>query len=168
MTPATSIGGVTAALVVLFAGVAAEDSVAPKAPQYQRAYVVRVIDGDTLEVNRRLEKTAAGNRVRIVGIDTPERGECGYRNATIALVSYANGSIRLDTNPLGDRVDRYGRALRYVRDNRRDVGARLIQAGMAESYTRFPHPRRDLYNALEALARDRGIGLWAKTSCGHP
>ena len=152
----------------MFAGVTAQDAVAPKAPSFQRAYVVRVIDGDTLEVNRRLERSSAGNRVRIVGIDTPERGECGWRNATIALAALASGSARFDTNPLGDRVDRYGRALRYVRDNRRDVGARLIQAGMAESYRRFPHPRRDLYNSLEALARVRGVGLWAKSSCGHP
>ena len=37
-----------------------------------------VVDGDTVE-------TASGADVRIIGIDTPERGACGYEEATSAL-----------------------------------------------------------------------------------
>lgn len=40
--------------------------------------VTRVIDGDTLTVSD-------GNTVRLIGIDTPERRQCGYRDATLNL-----------------------------------------------------------------------------------
>lgn len=121
--------------------------------------VARVVDGDTLDLTNR-------ERVRIVGIDTPERGECGYRAATEALDRLVDGRIGLNRTTGTDNRDRYGRLLRYVSDNRRDVGYNLVRYGYAEHYTRFGHVRYARYARAEQLARAGNLGLWK--GCGHP
>src|SRR6478752_3137089 len=64
--------------------------------------IVRWVDGDTVE-------TTAGT-VRLIGIDTPERGQCGYTKATTRAKRLApvGSRIRL-TNPSSvDDTDKYG------------------------------------------------------------
>ena len=46
--------------------------------------VVRVVDGDTLDVS-------SGERVRLIGIDTPEVGECGDDEAAAVLATWSMG-----------------------------------------------------------------------------
>ncbi|GAA0968941.1 hypothetical protein GCM10009562_02590 [Nocardioides aquaticus] len=85
--------------------------------------VARVIDGDTLELGN-------GDGVRLVGIDTPERGECGFDEATANLVRLVEG--RNVTLTMSDEdTDRYGRLLRYVNIGTTDAGLRLIKNGRA-------------------------------------
>jgi len=93
-------------------------------PSPVRSFLVtRVIDGDTLEL-------ASGQDVRLVGIDTPEVGECGYDKATANLAYLVAGKqVRL-TRSDEDR-DRYGRLLRYVNVGDVDAGLRLIKNGLA-------------------------------------
>ena len=100
---------------------------APKPPQpapAPRTYLVsRVIDGDTLEL-------ASGQDVRLVGIDTPEVGECGYDQATANLSYLVLGKqVRLTMSD--ENEDRYGRLLRYVNIGEVDAGLRLIKNGLA-------------------------------------
>lgn len=70
--------------------------------------VTRVIDGDTIETNV--------GTVRIIGFDTPERGECGYDEATEGLDNLlANSPVYLVTDPLErENTDMHGRLLRHV------------------------------------------------------
>lgn len=94
-------------------------------PGAAAAVVVSVTDGDTVG-------TSAGT-VRIIGIDAPERGECGYDDAS----SYVSGLL-----PEGDTVtltlpdgeneeDKYGRLLRYVDTTQGvDVASSLLAAGV--------------------------------------
>jgi endonuclease YncB( thermonuclease family) len=96
----------------------------PQQPSPRRTSVVaRVVDGDTLELGN-------GETVRLVGIDTPEVGECGYDQASAALERMVLGKkvslVRSDE----DR-DRYGRLLRYVDLGRDDAGLRQIERGLA-------------------------------------
>ena len=87
----------------------------------QRFLVNRVIDGDTVELGN-------GRGVRLLGIDTPERGDCGFDTATDDLVKLVEGKpVRL-TKP-GD-TDRYGRLLRYLNIGDMDAGLRLIKNGL--------------------------------------
>lgn len=88
-----------------------------------RFLVTRVIDGDTLELG-------TGQDVRIVGIDTPEVGECGYDKATANLAYLVQGKTVLLTKSDED-TDRYGRLLRYVNIGTTDAGLRLIKNGLA-------------------------------------
>jgi endonuclease YncB( thermonuclease family) len=125
------------------------------------ATVARIIDGDTLVLTN-------GQTVRILGIDTPERGECGYLIAKNALDGLVENRVSLRRSTVGDKdgVDFYRRLLRYVGDNHRDVGYNLVRYGFAESFRRYPHDRLLRYNVAEARARTELRGLWR--TCGHP
>jgi hypothetical protein len=112
--------------------------------------VTRIVDGDTLELGN-------GETVRLVGIDTPEVGECGYERAADNLARLVLGrAVRLGESD-EDR-DRYGRLLRYVDIGGMDAGLRLIKNGVAiarydsrDGYGR--HPRESRY-----VAADEGAG----------
>lgn len=86
--------------------------------------VARVIDGDTVEM-------ASGARVRIIGIDTPERGQCGYQEATDNLTRMVEDLPVILTSGTRDDIDRYGRELRYVDLGTTDIGLEQIRAGFA-------------------------------------
>ena len=81
--------------------------------------VSRVVDGDTLELGN-------GETVRLVGIDTPEVGACGFEQAAAHLGRLVLGKqVRLGVSD-EDR-DGYGRLLRYVDVGPRDAGLVLIE-----------------------------------------
>lgn len=119
------------------------------APAAPRTYLVtRVVDGDTIDLGN-------GERVRLVGMDTPEVGECGFEQAAARLGALVLGrQVRLGTSDQ-DR-DYYGRLLRYVDVGPVDAGLRLIHEGLATA--RYDsrdgygfHPREHRY-----VAADRG------------
>lgn len=124
--------------------------------------VAEVIDGDTLDV--RLDGTK--ERVRIIGINAPERGECLDAQATAALRDLVDGrsvSLVVDTT---DRDD-FGRLLRYVEVGGTDVGEELVRAGLALA-RRYPPDvaRAEALESAQAAARADGTGLWASDACG--
>lgn len=90
-----------------------------------------VYDGDTLTLRD-------GRRVRLLQIDTPElgSGECYSRAARTALVVLAPPGKKavLEADPALDRVDRYGRLLRYVKRNGMNVNLELARRGAAAPY----------------------------------
>lgn len=73
------------------------------------AQVARITDGDTIDVALGGETVT----VRYVGIDTPERGQPGYRAATEANRALVEGKTVILVRDRSD-TDRYGRLLRYV------------------------------------------------------
>jgi|Deesub1362B_J571_1020462.scaffolds.fasta_scaffold00525_2 micrococcal nuclease len=87
--------------------------------------VTRIIDGDTIEVD--------GIRVRLVGIDTPERGEPGFKEATefTASLCSVGSTAGLDIDDLEPK-DKYGRTLAVVYCNGVNVNAELLRQGYAE------------------------------------
>lgn len=113
-----------------------------------------VIDGDTIE-------TSAGT-VRIIGIDTPERGECGYDEASAALgrlVSVGDPLVLSLPAAQNDRDD-YGRILRSVATvDGTDLGRVQIDAGNAvaryDSSDGYPaHPLEAEYRAAQTAVLD--------------
>lgn len=125
---------------------------------------VSVIDGDTIE-------TSAGT-VRIIGIDAPETGECGYAEAS-ALVSslLSPGDLAMLTVPDGENeADQYGRILRYVDTTQgTDVALSLLAAGLAvaryDSTDGYPaHPRESGYHAAQ-IATLSADGAVATVAC---
>ncbi|HEX5862301.1 MAG TPA: DUF2510 domain-containing protein, partial [Nocardioides sp.] len=123
------------------------------APQPRTYLVTRVVDGDTLELG-------SGETVRLVGIDTPELGECGYDRATAALARLVSGKqVRLVRSD-EDR-DHYGRLLRYVDLAGTDAGLRQIRNGLAiaryDSRDGYGfHPREPRYIAADNATRNLG------------
>lgn len=115
--------------------------------------VTNVVDGDTLDVT---STTGVIERIRLVGVDTPERGECGFTQATDALRQLTLGrQVRLVPGARDDR-DRYDRLLRYVDvAGTDDAGLELIRRGLAiaryDSRDGYgAHPREAAYVAADA------------------
>jgi micrococcal nuclease len=123
------------------------------------AIVTSVYDGDTLTLSD-------GRRVRLLQIDTPELGsqECFSRAARTALLRLVpiGSRIDLEVDPSLDRIDRYGRLLRYIHRGRTNVNLELVREGAAAPY--FYNGARGRYAAaLMAAARQaKGAkrGLW--------
>ena len=125
------------------------------------ATVVRVIDGDTVEVRIGLGRA----RIRLVSVDTPEVRdpvECfgeEASNRTKELL-HPGTKVRLERD-VTDR-DRFGRLLRYVfLPDGRLLSAVLVAEGYAEVVF-YPPDRRHLEDLMEAeqIAREDGRGLW--------
>lgn len=111
----------------------------------------RVVDGDTLDFG-------GARRLRIAGIDAPELRQTCERDGR----AYACGEAARDA--LRDLVragvtckvagrDKYDRDLATCEAAGRDVGAALVERGMAVAYGR--------YEAEERVARARVAGMWA-------
>ncbi len=122
--------------------------------------VARVVDGDTVELD-------GGERVRYIGIDTPESVdsrksvECFGREAAERNRVLVEGkSVRLERD-VSDR-DRYGRLLRYVYVGKALVNEQLVAEGFAVASAYPPDvARQQRLEAAEQVAREAGIGLWA-------
>lgn len=128
--------------------------------------VRKVVDGDTIDVS-------GGERVRLIGIDTPETNDpnrpagCFGQEASrfIATVLPPGTPVRL----VGDaeQRDRYGRLLAYVyrRADGLFVNAELLRRGFAQLLTIPPNVAHT--DELAAIARDARAGsqgLWAACS----
>jgi len=124
-----------------------------------------VVDGDTLYV------VGPGGEltVRVLGINTPESGECFSDEAADALEELVAGTDLVLVVDRSD-VDQYGRSLRYVETaDGLDVGAALVAGGYAISRRYEPDVARDaLYSDLQGVARTQQVGLWAPDACGDP
>lgn len=125
------------------------------------AAVVRVIDGDTIDV----DEGQGVYRVRYIGIDTPEpyageEPECFSTEATAANVSYVEGKqvvLVADT----EYEDTYNRALRYVYVGDTHINEQLVAEGYATTLTIPPNTRfSERFTTLEQQAREEGRGLW--------
>lgn len=125
----------------------------------EQATLVSVIDGDTIE-------TSAGT-VRIIGIDTPERGECGHDEAaaSVSRVVAPGDTVVLELPRGQNAQDRYGRLLRFVTTPAGvDLGALQLDAGLAvaryDSLDGYPaHPKEEAYRSAQraALAADGSV-----------
>lgn len=143
-------GMVGAVIIVGIVGLASEE--ASQGESRRGVVVTRVIDGDTVQLGD-------GQRVRLIGIDTPEQGDCGAASATRALRQRVEGRrVQLRNPQAVDDRDRYERLLRYVELDGSDVGYELLEAGLGvarydslDGYAR--HPRQPRYRSA-----DRAIG----------
>lgn len=152
--------GARAVVTLLLAGVAllAVGALAGAGPAATPATVEWVSDGDTL-------RTAAGARVRLLQIDTPElgSGECYSRAAARELrrLTPAGTRIALEADARLDRVDRYERLLRYVWRGRLNVNLELVRRGAATVYfyggDRGKYAARLVAAARSARAARRGM-----------
>lgn len=127
----------------------------PDATLLEEAEVVGVIDGDTIDVRVGGER----ERVRFYGIDTPERGERCYDEATDRNEALVGSQVLL----LADARERDpgGRLLRYVfTEAGVSVEAWLIAEGLGVAWREDGRYRESLV-ALEDEVRAEGAGcLW--------
>jgi endonuclease YncB( thermonuclease family) len=146
----TARRNVTATLVtVLLTGIAVLVGGGADAATGGGARVTRWVDGDTVVTTQ--------GTVRLIGIDTPERGRCGYAAATrhAQAIAPVGSLVRLGNPANVDDRDDYGRNLRYVvTATGRDLGLAQIRAGGwasfdgRDGYQR--HPRQAAYRHADA------------------
>jgi endonuclease YncB( thermonuclease family) len=112
----------------------------------------RAVDGDTVEVRLGAEEVT----VRLIGVDTPERGDCGYADAKeFVRAAVVGRPVVLVRSARVANEDRFGRLLRYVVVGSRDLGERLLREGLAnaryDSLDGYPrHAKQNEYRDLDA------------------
>lgn len=131
-----------------------------------KAPVDHVVDGDTIKV-------VIGDHeeyVRFIGIDTPEvfeTPECGGAQASAAMNRWLQPGDRVTLvrdRSQGNRDD-YGRLLRYVQFDGKDLGERQARLGWADVFVYDrPFKRLGKYERAERRARKSGRGVWR--ACG--
>ncbi|MBN1192178.1 MAG: thermonuclease family protein [Coriobacteriia bacterium] len=146
----------------------------PGAPEVTQADVIRHTDGDTAHF--RLDG-GAEEKVRFIGIDTPEVGEnlepFGEEAAVYTAEAIPVGTtVWLETD--AELRDKHGRLLAYVWLERPTVGdaaevrekmlnARLVLDGYANAYTYPPNVKyTNVLKDLQSEARGAKRGLWAE------
>lgn len=154
--------------LILVAGAAfaflafADGGAARSEPVAKAAVVDHVADGDTIQVQ-------IGNReedIRFIGIDTPEvflGVECGGPEASASMkrMLRPGDRVRLMRDRSQDNRDHYGRLLRYVEFDGRDLGRQQLRKGWAQVYV-FDQDFRRLgsYRRAAAKARNGNRGVW--------
>ncbi|ORB68786.1 thermonuclease family protein [Mycolicibacterium tusciae] len=142
-------------------------------PVTTTAEVLRVVDGDTVDIRDDLRGRL---RIRVLGIDTPETKKPGYtvgcwgpEATSFAQANLVGQRVALVTDPTQDRTDRYGRTLAYlVRADGWDYSVEAARAGTARSYVYDrPVSRHGAIQAAEVEARIAGRGLWGPPCFGN-
>lgn len=128
--------------------------------EIQGARVTRVIDGDTIEI----ELGSMKERVRYIGIDTPERGKPFYKEAKDINADLVDGKL-VDLKMDVQLRDRYGWLLAYVyvqqSEKRIFVNALLVAEGYAQVMTVPPNVKfSELFLKLQREAVQKGRGFW--------
>jgi micrococcal nuclease len=147
------------AAVALLAAGCADDEAEPTSGSLE-GEVRFVYDGDTLQVHVHGGET---ERVRLLGIDTPEREECLYRRATESARELTLGEqVTVVFDASQPERDRFGRLLAYVElENGRDVAETQLERGLAEIFNAArPFEREDAYDEAEDRGRQTEPSIW--------
>ena len=114
------------------------------------------VDGDTIQSGKVW--------VRLVQINTPEKGECYYKEATTYTQNFLklNGKSKLIPDARLDSFDEFGRALGYLTKGNRNLNLELVKYGYAKPY--FYKGMRGKYaqqiDNYARQARAKRLGLW--------
>ncbi len=147
------------ALVTVHSGCAAQTNSdeGPTSPvrELSACTVTRIVDGDTIDCS-------PVGRIRLLGVDTPERGQEPFDSiATRALADrIPEGSEVAVEADVEDR-DQYDRALRYVWLNGRLVNWAMVRGGYAVVLTYPPNVQYvDWLRTAQDAAQEDAVGLW--------
>lgn len=113
---------------------------------YDRMNLERIVDGDTFY--------ASGRKIRIWGIDAPEKKEAMFEISKKALELYMEGA---DLRCKDIEIDRYQRYVMHCYINDTDLGGLMVQTGFAKDYTKYSG---GFYRSEETFARKGLLGIW--------
>lgn len=121
----------------------------------EKIQVTQIIDGDTFYGNS--ISTREHVKVRLYGIDTPERNRKGYQEAKDELTRLISKQI---VKIVRIEIDKYKRVVAKVfKEDETYVNAELISKGLARWFKKYAPYERDL-RQLERQAKLERIGLW--------
>jgi endonuclease YncB( thermonuclease family) len=113
----------------------------------ETAIIGRVIDGDTLELTD-------GRTVRLLNINTPEKGSAYSEEATNFLSYYTNKSVQIETSG----IDKYDRTLAKIYAPEY-LNLEIIRQGLATTFLVSDEETNEFVKA-EKEAISQGIGMW--------
>jgi micrococcal nuclease len=117
------------------------------------AKVFQVIDGDTIELTN-------GQKVRLLGIDAPEKGQYYYEEASNRLEQLVKGKEVFLEKDVSNR-DNYGRLLRYVYVGSLFVNLEMVKGGYAKVFFVAPDLKYStVFLKAENETKSKGIGIW--------
>ena len=119
----------------------------------ENAIVTRIIDGDTIE-------TSIG-KVRLLGINTPEKNNMGYEEAGEFLKPLEGKEIELERGI--ENKDKYSRLLRYVFFGNKLVNKEILENGFGSVYIYEQDKYLRILRKAEEKARQLEIGIWEKS-----
>jgi len=121
--------------------------------------VVHIADGDTITI---LDNTNTQHKIRLSGIDAPERKQAfGERSRQALADAVAGQKVVIDWS----KRDRYERIVGKVLVNGKDANWQQVRNGMAWHYKKYENEQdvkdRSDYAQAEHLAQQDKIGLWS-------
>lgn len=136
-----------------------EGGVPPEEPpaliNVRKGFVRWVVDGDTIMLK-------GGEKVRYVGVDTPEKGEPFYKEARRRNIELVKGAEITIVVCAEEPRDKYGRTLAWVWAGVVSVNEVLLKEGLAKTLVIPPcglKKKKD-YAKLESEAMSKRIGIW--------
>ncbi len=146
---------ITVALLVLVLRLVEE--IGPERLPGDRFLVARIVDGDTMELQ-------GGDRLRLLSLDTPEKGEPFYNEATLMVQRLALGH-EASLEFAKTRRDKYGRLLGYLYIDTLFINKAIIDSGYGYLYlfsdNELNSDRVRLMLEAQRSAMARGVGLWS-------
>lgn len=140
---------------------------ADPAPQPNRWFVLRAIDGDTLVLRLEGAEIERKETIRLLNVNTPEKNEPGFLEAKEALQTLVRGgTVELEfEKPDAEKRDGFGRLLAYVIAYGVNVNVELVRQGWSKHYTKYGKGRlHEEFEAAEAEAKTEKRGLWSGPS----
>lgn len=128
--------------------------------------IVGIADGDTLTL---LDAANTQHKVRLAGIDSPEKGQPFGQVCKQSLADLAyDRTAQIEWN----KLDRYGRVIGKVLVNERDVNLEQIHRGCAWHYKQYQNEQaledRLSYAKAEGKAKAEKVGLWGEAGTIAP
>ena len=128
--------------------------------------VISVADGDTITV---LDDTRTEHKIRLAGIDAPEKGQAFGQVSKQSMVKLVAGqTVAVDWS----KSDKYGRKVGKVLLNGQDINLEQIHRGLAWHYKQYQREQspadRQTYAATEDAARAAQVGLWRDAATVAP
>lgn len=130
-------------------------------------YVVsEVVDGDTVDI---VNSSGQSQRVRLIGIDTPEMNYTGGDAECYAEESKAylktlliNKTVHIQTDESQGMKDKYDRYLYYIFLDGMNIGEELIENGYAREYTYDkPYKHQLAFRSAEESSKQAAAGMWS-------
>ena len=142
-----------------------------KQPRTKQVHLLRVIDGDTVVVQRPggWLSSHPKERLRLWGIDAPESDQTGGKDATKYLKRIIGSRRKIWMTTIS--TDQYGRTVAVIHPDRRTLensyNYEMVRGGHAHTYM-LDGPDQDRYEQAEAEAQEHRRGLWKRTKAQTP
>jgi len=143
-------------VIIIITGIFYYHLTVDKSKETQTVLVTKITDGDTFHIQNSL-------KVRLKGINTPEKSMKGFQEAKDYLKNYENKTLEIESHG----TDKYSRVLAHVFHQRTHINREILKQGLG---TLYYYEKDSHYNALkkaEQEARENELGIWKKSSNSH-